>query len=74
MGTERLERVMWRLRKLADNPKRPLYHDLRKAIIYECGHSPQNYFNVKRALITLGWITAHSRKRFRITEKDLTDS
>jgi len=70
-GTEKLERVMWRLRKITRKPNMPYYNELQQAVIYECGHTPQTYYNIKRALVKLGWIKSHSSKRFILTNKDL---
>lgn len=70
MSVERLERVMWRLRKNIDT-ERPLWKQLRRAIMYECGTDPRTYLNNKRALIALGWITSDGKHRFRLTNEDL---
>ena len=80
MGIDKLERVMWRLRKLAKKDtkheylhEKPTYHVLKQAIILECGHTPQTISNVKRALMTLGWLVCYNKGRCKITNKDLTE-
>lgn len=72
MSIEKLERVMWRLRKLADGTRNPVNSLLEKAIMYECGTSRKTYTDNRRALIKLGWIKSHNTKRIRITDRDLT--
>jgi len=72
MSVERLERVLWRLRKKHPDSDYPLWSDLEVAIMYECGTDRQTYYRNKRALIKLGWIVTHNRKRFRLTNNDLT--
>ena len=64
---------MWRLRKRAKDNKHPYYTDLRHCIMYECGTSPATYKANRKALKLLGWIVAYNKKRFTITDKDLTE-
>jgi len=71
MSIQKLERVLWRLRKMSDNPKYPKFIDLRRAIMYECGTHPATYITNKRALTTLGWIEKYTKARLKLTDKDL---
>lgn len=72
-GLDRLKRVMWRVR--SENPKeeRLTWDKLKIAVIKECGYSPGNYFNVKKALLKIGWITRHRKQKFNLTGKDITE-
>ena len=75
---------MWRIReKLPKNdqfgdkidqkcPKIRLI-DLKRAIIKECGYSPQTVSRVKSTLVTLGWIKTKKQKVL-ITGKDLEET
>ena len=73
MTIEKLERVMWRLRKLAATDK-PTHNELRRAIMYECGTDPSTYTNNKKALLVLGWIVPYNKSRFVLTNNDLTET
>ena len=70
MTIEKLERVMWRVRKLAETNK-PTHNELRRAIMYECGTDPSTYYNNKKALKILGWIIPYNKSRYVLTGKDL---
>lgn len=74
MTIESLKRVMWRVRKRNPDVKRPTNHDLRIAIMHECGTHPQTYRTNRKALINLGWIRSFNSKRFELTDKDLTET
>ena len=74
MTIEKLERVMWRLRKLypgVNHPK-PTNAELRRAIMYECGTSPVTYRRNRKSLIDLGWLRTFNKVRTRMTNNDLT--
>lgn len=76
MSVERLERVLWRLRRtrpLKRDP--PVYtnRELRIAIMKECGTSPMTIVNNRRALKELGWIDTKRRSSVELTDKDLGD-
>ena len=73
MTIEKLERVMWRLRKNNPDTDYPTTTQLRIAIIKEIGTDVRTYYVNKKALTLLGWIKAHGKKRIRITNKDLTE-
>jgi hypothetical protein len=73
MSIERLERVLWRLRKRNPGKTEIKLLELQRAIIYELGTDPRTYRNNKKALITIGWITSQG-KMIRLTDKDLTES
>ena len=76
MGISKLECVMWRLRKAweKEHPgnKNPTNHELRRAIMYECGTDPSTYRNNRKALMILGWIKPYNKKRVTLTGKDIT--
>lgn len=72
MTIEKLERVMWRIRKLAGDNKHPYNSDVRRAIMLECGTSPITYRNNRKALMDLGWIKTYNRKRITLTNTDIT--
>ena len=74
MTLEKLQRVMWRLRKTNPGIKKPSYVELEKAIMHECGTHKVTYYSTRRALTTLGWIKSITPKRFEITDKDLSDT
>ena len=74
MSIRKLERVMWRVRKEWTQNTKPSYACLRKAIMIECGTSYAAYRDNLAALRKLGWIKSYNRKRFRLTDKDLTES
>lgn len=71
MTVEKLERVMWRIRK--DNPdnKTPLWSALNRAVMLEIGTDKRTYILNRKALIKLKWITGYSPSRFKITDADL---
>lgn len=67
---EKLERVMWRVRKNNPNKTRIKHIELRRAIMFECGTSPATYKNNRRALVILGWIKS-DKNHVRLTDEDL---
>ncbi len=71
MGIERLQRVMWRLRKRNPGEVIVSIRELERAIMYECGTSRQTYKDNKRALRKLGWIRAHGKIAVKLTGVDL---
>ena len=73
MTIEKLERVMWRLRKNNPNIETPTCIELKKAIMQEIGTDPRTYNTNRRALTRLRWIKAYGRTRVQITNRDLTD-
>jgi len=74
MSIHKLERVLWRLRKICPNNDNPPWIELKRAIMYECGTDPITYKNNKSSLIALGWIIHGRGKTLKLTNKDLTDS
>lgn len=74
MTIDRLERVLWRLRKRNPHTKNPRWRELERAIMYECGTDPTTIRNNIRALKKLGWIKTLTGKRFTLTNKDLEES
>jgi hypothetical protein len=71
MSVERLERVLWRLRKRNPGKTEIKLLELERAIMYECGTDPKTYRHNKAALVKLGWITSQG-KMIRLTGKDIT--
>lgn len=74
MTIEKLQRVMWRLRKTNPGVQKPTNQELRKAIMWEVGTDPRTYTKTKKSLIQLGWIKTNGNKRIRITDRDLTEA
>lgn len=73
MSVEKLERVLWRLRKNNPNTNKITNHELRRAIMHECGTDPSTYTKNRKALAYLGWIKAR-KSMIILTNKDLTES
>lgn len=71
MSVQKLERVLWRLRKRCPGQDRPPWLELKRAIMYECGTDPTTYLKNKKALVDLGWIISYSGKRVELTGLDL---
>ena len=72
MSVEKLERVLWRLRKQHKDAKFILNQDLRRAIMLECGTSPACYQQNRRALFALKWIKSNGRYSIKLTNNDIT--
>lgn len=72
MSVEKLERVMWRIRKRCPDQGVISIHQLMRAIMLECGTDPRTYSNNKRALVKLGWIKKKGNKWVVLTGNDLT--
>ena len=72
MSVEALGRVMWRLRKLHPKQDKFLSHELRRAIMHECGTDPKTVFNNRDALKRLGWIKPVGANYIVLTGCDLT--
>ena len=71
MTIEKLERVMWRLRKRHPDRTTITNNELRRAIMYECGTSLSTLKDNRRALKDLGWIRAKSTRTIWLTNKDI---
>lgn len=73
MSISSLERVMWRIRARNKGKVYITNHELKRAIMYECGTDSRTYYQNRKALITLGWL--RSRKNYvELTDVDLTDT
>lgn len=72
MTIEKLERVMWRVRKRNPNTLTITNLELKRAIMYECGTSPITYKHNRKALKDLGWIKKYNTKKIRLTNKDIS--
>lgn len=72
MSIERLERVMWRVRKKNPGQNKVSNLALKRAIMIECGTDPTTYRNNRKALKDLGWIKIHGRKCVELTNVDIT--
>lgn len=70
MTIERLERVMWRLRK----NKKPNRDHLHDCIMRECGTDPITIKNNVAALKKLKWIVFSAGKDIELTGSDLNES
>ena len=68
----KLERVMWRMRSKKPNSSSFKLSELKRAIMVECGTSPQTYYNNRDALKALGWIKILRGKKIITTNKDLS--
>ena len=53
MGIDKLERVMWRLRKKHPKQNYITNHELRRAIMHEIGTDPTTYTKNRKVLINL---------------------
>jgi len=71
MSLEKLERVLWRLRKKHPNTDNVSNIELKRAIMIECGTDPKTYYNNRKALITLELIEAKWSSKVRLTNKDI---
>jgi len=71
MAIERLERVMWRLRKEYPNTNQVTNSALRRAIDMECGTDIRTYKSNRKALIRIGFIKHKNKSKVYITNKDL---
>ena len=71
MTIEKLERVMWRIRKYADGRDYISNTMIRKAIMFECGTSPSTIRDNRKAMKALGWIRARNKRSMYITDKDI---
>ena len=72
MSVEKLERVLWRLRKRCPDNNYPKWNELTRCIMYECGTDPLTVRNNRKALVTLGWIVTLKGRKVRLTGNDLT--
>jgi len=71
MGIDRLERVMWRLRKEYPDTNQIRNTDLRRAIDIECGTDIRTYKSNRKALIRIGWLKHKNKGKVYITNKDI---
>ena len=72
MSIQKLERVMWRVRKRNPGNDTPTWTEFKRAIMYECGTSKATYKANISALKSLGWIKTRKGKRTKLTNTDLT--
>ena len=70
VSVDRLERALWRLRKL--KRETVTNHELRRAIMLECGTDPKTHRNNRKALLDLGWVTPKGKSKVCLTGNDLT--
>lgn len=71
MSYEKLERVLWRLRKKYPNTDNIPNIELKRAIMIECGTDPKTYYNNRKALITLELIETRGSTKIHLTGKDI---
>lgn len=72
MTIDMLKRVMIRIRMASPGAKKITQSQLRKAIIIERGHCMATYYNIKKALIDIGWLKTMKTK-FLVTGLDITE-
>ena len=71
MTIQKLERVMWRLRKRINPHEYCTPIELEVCIMYECGTDPRTIRHTKRALIKLEWLKIGINGDFTLTNRDL---
>ena len=71
MSVEKLERVLWRIRKNHKDKLRIHKNELRKAIMLEIGTSAACYQQNRAALIKLEWIKTYKKNYIELTNNDL---
>ena len=71
MSINKLERVLWRLRRLVGDRVVIKNNELRRCIMYEIGTDPETYRKNRLALKHMGWLVARDNKTVRLTNKDL---
>jgi len=72
MSIEKLERVLWRVRKNNKGCEHILNSSLRRAIMVECGIHNNTYKSNRKALQHLGWIKGYDKHHIILTGNDLT--
>ena len=72
LSVERLERVLWRVRKRNKDKSVITNLELKRAIMYECGTDDRTIYMNRKALKTLGWIKPRGTKKIELTDEDLT--
>ena len=73
MSIEKLQRVLWRLRKRNKEANKIANYELRRAIMYECGTHIQTYRENRRSLIILKWIVPYKKHYIKLTNIDLNE-
>ena len=71
MSIHKLQRVLWRLRKRNPNEHKYSLLELKRAIMYEIGTSPDTWKNNLKALKDLGWIKVYRGRTIKLTDEDL---
>ena len=73
MSLDKIERVLWRVRKEYPNTTKIPRKALTIAIMKECGTSPQCMIQNRRALRELGWIKTwkHNCNYYHLTNNDI---
>lgn len=71
MTIDKLERVMWLLRKQFPEATKIKNTSVHKAIMAEIGTDPRTYQSNRKALLDLGWIKPKGRMYVQLTDKDL---
>ena len=72
MSIQKLERVLWRLRRKFPNEKKVPWIEFKRAIMIECGTDPATYRKNRDALVALGWVKMNKKRKANLTEMDLT--
>lgn len=71
MTVEKLERVLWRVRKIRPNTNIVLWLELKQAIMKEIGTDDRTYRSNVKALRTLRWIATQDSYHVELTGLDL---
>jgi len=71
MGIDKLQLVMWCLRKRYKPGQAIPNQDLARAIMLKIGTDPMTISKNRRALKKLGWIRPINRRYFELTDMDI---
>lgn len=75
MSVEKLQSVLWRLRKRIHGKDVCSWIDLKRAIMWECGTDPKTIQSNLDALVTLGWVVVDwESERVELTGNDLNEA
>lgn len=72
MTIQRLERVMWRIRKRYPQKARLTNENLEYCILLECGTDPKTVRVNRMNLIKLGWLEISKEGDIILTNKDIS--
>ena len=72
MAREKLKRIMWLLRQRNPDNNTPTKWELRRSIMLEIATDIRTFQIYRKALMSLGWIKPHTKKKIMITDVDLS--